>query len=243
MSGPPPDSDSAPAEEDYFAAVERHFVALRGSPAFITPKEWHLIFDWHRRSIPLRVVREALDQAFARLEKRRAAHPSRRPYRLSYCRQPVESAYRRFQEILVGSPEGAFPPTAEVREELRLYLVGLERVLRQTGEPLFERAPALGRLLVHSAARVRAAASQIENAARIAALEAELEALDADLLAAAESEVGEADCARLRQEAETEFAGYRERMPPAVYRSAVESAYLKKIRARFGLPRLSLSGW
>ncbi len=244
MSGPPPESGSTAEEDDYFAAVERHFVGLRGSPAFITPKEWHLIFDWHRRSIPLRVVRQALDQSFARLSLRRAGQLSRRrPYRLSYCRQQVESAYRRFREVLAGSSEEAFQSTAELREDLRVFLGGLEQDLSEAGERLRGPVPALGRLLDRSAERLRTAEGELGEASRLLGLEAELQALEADLLDAAETELPEAERARIREEAEHQFISYRERMPPQVYRSAVESAYLKRIRARFGLPRIGLSAW
>jgi len=243
MSSPPPESGSTAAEEDYFAAVERHFVGLRGSPAFITPKEWHLIFDWHRRSIPLRVVRQALDQSFARLSQRRAGQLSRRPYRLSYCRQQVESAYRRFCEVLAGSPEEASQSTAELREDLRLFLGGLAHDLSEAGERLRGPVPALGRLLDRSAAHLRTVEGELGDASRLAGLEAELQALEADLLDTAETELPEAERARIREEAERQFASYRQRMPPEVYRSAVDSAYLKRIRARFGLPRIGLSGW
>jgi hypothetical protein len=238
------DPDRAGRDADYFAAIEKHFVALRGSPAFITPREWQLILDWHQRNIPLRVVREALDEAFLRLAKRtRIGPPRRRPYRLSYCRQPVEVAYRRFREALLGSPEGARQSPEELRAELAHYLGGLERALRVASLSLEATAPELARLLVDAAAGIAAAAGTLQQAFGLSSIEAELEARDAEILRVAEATLGGGEAGRLREQAEAQFAAYRERMPPEVYRSAVESAYLKRLRARFGLPQLDLSSW
>ena len=53
-------------DEDYFAAVEAHFVERRGSPLFITPGEWFLVSRWEEQGIPLRVVQEGIDRVFER---------------------------------------------------------------------------------------------------------------------------------------------------------------------------------
>ena len=83
-------------EGNYYGSVEDYFVERRGSPLFITPAEWFLIFRWEEQGIPLPVVKEGIDRVFER-PKTRA-----KPRKLGYCRQTVEATFRRFREVSLG---------------------------------------------------------------------------------------------------------------------------------------------
>jgi hypothetical protein len=64
--------------------------------------------------------------------------------------------------------------------------------------------------------------------------------IDGQLIAAAEETMDAAERDSLRADAERCLASYRDRMPEKVYRSALRSAYRRRLRDRAKLPRLSL---
>ena len=87
------------------------------------------------------------------------------------------------------------------------------------------------------AARVAALGDSGENLQRI---EDALTAVDDELVAFAEEALDENDRDALRSEARASLASYRDRMPDKVYESALKSAYLRRLRDKVKLPRLSL---
>jgi hypothetical protein len=220
-------------EEDYYAAVERHFVDLRGSPLFITPKEWQLIHNWRRMQIPLHVVKDGLTEIFGRPKRTR---PIRR---LGYCRQTVEAAYRRHCEALTGARRGE-AETDDDETQVQSYLVRLENELRQVRRSLADSHPELAEHAERSAEDLARLAARPTAEKSFQTIEHELGRMDEELIKAAESCLEEDESRRCMGDAERSLMDYQERMPEDVYRSAVRSAYLKRVRAHFGLPALSL---
>lgn len=203
-------------DESYYAAVESHFVARRGSPLFITPGEWQLVFQWEQAGIPLHVVKEGIDRVF---ERPRA---SRRTRKLGYCRQTVEAAHRRFREASLGE--------ARATEEEDLF-DPRERLLELRAE-LESTAPATAKELERLASE---AASRT-----LGDLEERLFELERQLVEDGERHLSASVRSELRQQAEAKLVAYRERMPEKVYRAALESAYRRRLRARLDLPALTL---
>ena len=228
---------ASPPEEDYYRAVEKHFVALRGSPLFITPQEWQLVHRWRESEIPLRVVNEALDRAVERGQRK----PRNRPLKLSYCRPTVEAHFRRFREALVGEVgrDRATERQAD-REKLAEYLRKLRDALVERRAHPEDTVPELLAVLDRSAARLSALAEGLQGPEGLAGIETELDALDTELVETAERALAGETRERLRREAEQSIQDYRSRMPDAVFRSALESAFVKKVRASSRLPALSL---
>ncbi|MFQ5789255.1 MAG: hypothetical protein ACE5JI_02150 [Acidobacteriota bacterium] len=224
-------SDSS-SEEDYYAAIEKHFVALRGSPLFISPGEWQLIHRWQEKRIPIRVVQEGLDRAF---ERRKDGRPVRR---LSFCRQTVEAAYRRFCEAMTGARRE--PAEREESNEVQAYLHRLHERLRELSRSAESLRSNIAVAVGKTVSRLAQLESEAWTAERLPELELELEQLEAALMACAEASIGDDERERIRVEAEGSLGGYRRQMPETIYRSALRSAYLKRLRARFSLPPLSL---
>lgn len=226
------ESPGLPEEEDYYAEVERHFVALRGSPLFITAKDWYVIHGWREKQIPLLIVKEGLDRAF---EKRKSRRPVRQ---LSYCRQSVEAAYRRHREARLGGPSGEAP--REEVESFRAQSSDLEKQLREISSKLKVTHPSLAEAAEQAAGRLSLLASELISATGFQEIEDELSLFDELLLAAAEAALGDGERKQCLDDANHSLAGYLSRMPDDVHRAAVRSAYLKRVRVRFGLPVLSL---
>ncbi|HXV64573.1 MAG TPA: hypothetical protein VEK15_28000 [Vicinamibacteria bacterium] len=211
--------------ESYYASVESHFVAKRGSPLFITPSEWNLVWRWEQSGIPLEIVKEAIDRVFERPQA------SQKRRKLGYCRQAVDAAFRRFREARLG--EGT-TPAQEAPVDFVARLSGLAARLMKAAESSRDRL--LGETVRALACEV--AATDVARGA--AKLESKLAEIDARLLAALELAFDEPVRSSLRTEAERSLESYRDRMPEKVYRRALESAYHRRLRSRLGLGPLSL---
>jgi len=92
-------------EEDraYYGAAEAAFIARRGTPFLLSPKDFALLKEWRALGIPIEAVEAGLDDAFTRRAERGAAG---RVNSLSYCRDAILSAWERRAETSVGRGTG-----------------------------------------------------------------------------------------------------------------------------------------
>jgi hypothetical protein len=92
-------------EEDraFYAAGEAAFVARRGTPFLLSPKDFALLKEWRALGVPIEAVEAGIDEAFTRREERGATG---RVNSLSYCRDAVLSAWERRSETAVGRGAG-----------------------------------------------------------------------------------------------------------------------------------------
>lgn len=92
-------------EEDrsYYAAGEAAFIARRGTPFLLSPRDYALLKEWRALGIPIEAVEAGIDEAFTRREERGATG---RINSLSYCRDAVLSAWERRAETAVGRGTG-----------------------------------------------------------------------------------------------------------------------------------------
>ena len=217
------------AEASYYQEVESYFVARRGSPLFITPDEWDLVFRWEQMGVPLAVVKEGIDRVFERPKT------LLKPRRLGYCRQTVEAAFRRFRESSFGGRTGE---TASEDAGAEAHLLEISSRLRDLAAAWKESEGELSSFLEQASDAVRSLAERAEEMP--GEVERELLDLDGKLVVESETVVGEASREELRREAESSLESYRERMPEKIHRAAVESAYRRRLRRKLLLPTLSL---
>ena len=114
-------------EEDraYYAAGEAAFVARRGTPFLLSPRDFALLREWRAIGVPIEAVEAGIDEAFGRREERGATG---RVNSLSYCRDAVLTAWERRAETAVGRGEGRAEAAAEVAPALDGLAVQLEEV-------------------------------------------------------------------------------------------------------------------
>lgn len=88
-------------EEDraYYAAGEAVFIARRGTPFLLSPRDFALLKEWRALGVPIEAVQIGIDEAFTRREERGATG---RVNSLEYCRDAVLSAWERRAETAVG---------------------------------------------------------------------------------------------------------------------------------------------
>src|SRR5512138_243616 len=92
-------------EEDraFYAAGEAAFIARRGTPFLLSPKDFALLKEWRALGVPIEAVEAGIDDVFTRREERGGTG---RINSLSYCRDAVLSAWERRSETVVGRGEG-----------------------------------------------------------------------------------------------------------------------------------------
>jgi hypothetical protein len=61
-------------EEDraFYAAGEAAFVARRGTPFLLSPKDFALLKEWRALGVPIEAVESGIEEAFTRREERGA---------------------------------------------------------------------------------------------------------------------------------------------------------------------------
>lgn len=100
--------EDAPEESDHawFQAVEEIFVRLRGAPLLLSPADWHVARRWHREGVPLDLIRQALEEVFA---KRKERGTKGRISSLRYCAPAVEAAWADLRELTAPGERGEAP--------------------------------------------------------------------------------------------------------------------------------------
>jgi hypothetical protein len=218
-------------EEDraFYAAGEAAFVARRGTPFLLSPKDFALLKEWRALGIPIEAVESGIDETFTRREERGATG---RINSLSYCRDAVLSAWERRSETAVGRGIGrAETEAADVGERLARLARALDAVARVHPD-LSERLDSAGRSLDRLAAAGKTPGEVETSLARLDRRLAKdlYEALSGERRSRLESRVEELLAkARVKMDRETE-----EKTRRALTR--------RTLREELALPRLTLLG-
>ena len=121
-----PDQDEA----GYATRIEDVFIAERGTPFLVSPKDWSLIRGWREAGVPADTVVRAVREAF---ERRRARGQAGKISSLAYCADAVAERWEMERRGLVGkenAPPAAAADAAAIGEEL----AKLAAALRAAGE-------------------------------------------------------------------------------------------------------------
>jgi hypothetical protein len=222
----------------YCRAVEAHLCRKNdGHLIRVSGPAFDLVRGWAQQGIPLKVVHAGIDRTF---ERYYAKAGRRRPVHISFCEADVLDLFddwRRALGVTTAEPAREMTSAAErSRESLRVHL---DRVI---GRLTAARSGAANRDLDESLERVvreldamRAGANGLRGRAREAAL-ARLEAIDGELMTLARGRVPAPAQEELAREAVRQLAPFAERMPPAAYTSALETATVRLVREAAGLP-------
>ena len=87
-------------EEAYATAVEEAFIAERGTPFLLSPRDWLLIRGWRTLGIPAESVVRAVREAF---QRRRTRGATGKISSISYCAGAVEERWEMERRGLVGA--------------------------------------------------------------------------------------------------------------------------------------------
>lgn len=218
-------------EEDraYYGAAEAAFIARRGTPFLLSPKDFALLKEWRALGIPIEAVEVGLDDAFSRREERGATG---RVNSLSYCRDAILSAWERRAETSVGRgagcAEGDSPDIAGALAGLSERLDGVARAHPSLTKPIEAALRSLDRL-----ARSGRPAGEIE---------ASLARLDRRMSNQIAEALPEERRRRLDADVEKLLANARVRMDSETEEKTRRALTRRTIRDELNLPRLTLLG-
>lgn len=218
-------------EEDrsYYAAGEAAFIARRGTPFLLSPKDYALLKEWRALGIPIEAVETGIDDAFTRREERGATG---RINSLSYCRDAVLSAWERRAETAVGRGTG--------RDGLETTDAGA-RLAR-----LAEALDSLARMHPELTDRLESAERSLDRLAGSRKTPGEVEASLARLDRRLTNELVEALPAERRRRVESRveelLAKARVKMDRETEEKTRKALTRRTLREELALPRLTLLG-
>ena len=211
--------------------------------------DWALIESWKETGIPLHVALRAIEKSFDSWE----AKPRKRSVKtLLYCQEEVEAQYAEWLESRVGAGpsegeraeeptrESGLPfPRSDILDHLQRARVKLQetRALRiRTGED------DLCESLARAASLVEQLAGDFAGMPRPDAqkLEDSLTGIERMLSDVLRSTAAPEQVKAIRGEIKKQLRPYRSHMDQAVYDQTFENLLMKRLRAQFGVPRLSL---
>ena len=123
-------------QSGYYQTIAREFLARRGAPFFLSPKDQSAIASWESRHIPLRVVLEGIGRAFDGL-KTRGRGP--KGISLAFCDRQVDAAMAQHLDRSAGRGNSAGPRPGKkdrARREVEKGLRGLAPDDREVGRLL-----------------------------------------------------------------------------------------------------------
>ena len=227
--------DGAEDEASYGTRVEEAFIAERGTPFLLSPKDWRLICGWRESGIPSGTVIRAVREAF---ERKRARGDLSRISSLSYCANAVEVLWEMERRGLVGAhgTRAETPPDALDAAPRLAALV--EAIETAEGSALAGTDPAVVRAALSAA---RSALGELDPAAGLESLEESLHALEKSLVKKLEKALGDAEREALERSVEEEAGDLAALSKEA--RGRIQRALrARAVRRRFGLPALTLLG-
>jgi hypothetical protein len=249
--------------DGYCRAIESHLCRKNdGHLIRIAGPAFDLVRGWAEQGVPLKVALTGIDRTFERYYRKGAR---RRPLHVSFCEADVLDTFDDWRRAIGLSGAAATGPRTseggdwpaergpgtsgqapaladdpERRRRAASLPAHLERVANRLtllrGDPRNDREmeTALAAAVLQMDAH-REAARGARGPAR-AALIAQLESLDDNLLAHVRSRLPPEQLEELRREAAATLAPFRERMPRAAYAAAHDSALTRLVREHAGLP-------
>ncbi len=217
------------ADRAYYAAGEAVFVARRGTPFLLSPRDFALLKEWRALGVPIEAVEAGIDEAFARREERVAAG---RVNSLAYCRDAVLAAWERRAETSVGRGAGRNEkPAADVAP-----------VLTRLAESL----DALARAHPELKERLNAAVHSLEKLAKSprdpGEVESSLARLDRRLCNELVLAIGSVERRRMEERVEEVLARVRVKMDRETEEKTRRALTRRLLREVLSLPRLTIVG-
>jgi hypothetical protein len=222
---PEPEEDEA----SYGTRVEDAFIAERGTPFLLSPKDWGLVCAWRAAGIPSGTVIRAVQGAF---ERKRARGDLSKISSLTYCANAVEVLWALERRGLAGShgPRAApLPEPLDAPRRLRLLAASLG--------PEEGAAPEVAEAVTAA----REAIGALDAASGFEALEEALSRIEKSLLKRLEKTLGDEGRERLAREA-AEEAGDVSALPKEAQRRILSAIRGRALRRLHGLAPLTLLG-
>jgi hypothetical protein len=202
-------------ERSYFRALEDHLAALRQGWLLLTPADWLVARNWRRQGVPLDLVRRTMEELYARRIERGS---KRRINSLRYFARAVEAAWEEISSLTAPGRRQTAPPL-DVKARLSALVAALPADLPGRAEV---------------GVRMTGLSGNTEQ------VEAELAAIDREILISAESALDGPARAELTASEASTLSRLAGRLPDEEIAVARLRLRAQILRRRLGLPVLSL---
>ncbi len=232
---------------NYFTEIEDAFVRRRGKHLLVSPMDWALIESWKEMDVPLHVALRGIEKAFDSWESK----PRKRSVNsLLYCQEEVEAQYVEWRESRVGASEESEDSAKQNGEGLPFSRAAILDHLKRgrlqlaqarsgrtdfTGDEFDDALKRADTLLQDLERELETATSP--NAQKLEQSLTGIERMLADVLRAV---VGPAEFVEYEREVKDQLKPYRKHMEKSVYDQTFDNLLLKRLREKYGVPRLSL---
>lgn len=235
---------------NYFTEIEDAFIRRRAKHLLLSPLDWALIESWKEMNVPLHVVLRGIEKAFESWESK----PRKRSIKsLLYCQEEIEAQFAEWRESRVGAADEVEQDgetqantadklpfsRAAILEHLQRGRSGLLEIgtsHKAAGEDDFSDAVARAVVLLLDLEQDFAAVSSADAQK----LEVSLTGLERMLSDAVRSAASSEEIAAIEREVKEQLKPYRKHMEPVAYQATFDNLLLKRLREKFGVPRLSL---
>jgi hypothetical protein len=220
-------------EAAYATLIEEAFIAERGTPFLLSPKDWLLIRGWREKGVPVDTVIRAVHDTF---EKRRARGQAGKISSIAYCENAVEELWEMERRGLVGQG-GAARSAAGDPEEIERKLQRLEELLVSAAE---EERPGIEHLFLErntekALEKVRA----LPRSEGFDTLEETLSSIESSMLRALEKAL-EPSARSLVEANVSSSLGDTAGVSSAVVERMRKALFRREVRRLLGLPSLTL---
>lgn len=199
---------------------------------------FELVRGWASEGVPLKIACSGVDRYCERqMARTRTETRRQRPVRIEFCEADILALYDDWRRAVgvVAAGAAVDGPAASRKTSLAEHL---ERVVSRLIGRRAARSPAFEAQVEALLAALDPLTHQAKGSrgeARAAILD-RLEALDRELIDAAQADLDEATAAALAREAEEELAAFGARMTTEARARAVDAAYQRLVRESLGLP-------
>lgn len=235
---------------NYFTEIEEEFVKRRGSHMLVSPLDWSLMEGWKQRGIPLNVVLRGINNSFDGYDQK--AHRGRRVNSLFYCQQEVEALYLEYCDSRVGGDTvqaesngtangDQASSSAFTRNTVCDYLTDHQETLRQLAGK-YEHNQPLTETLERVLLRLEQLIEDLQTVKTISpeALETDLTIIEEVVLDGLKEAAGEETLKEIKREGNQKLREYKKSMGQEIYEQTLGNYVARRLREKFGVPRLSL---
>jgi hypothetical protein len=247
---------------NYFTEIEERYLRRRGGGLLLSTLDWALIETWKDAGVPLEAALRGIDAAFDRYDARPSK--TKKVNSLAYCSQEVLAAAEDMKEAAVGGGAGETASGSQAGQGFEADVVAaflrrnaelIERAKLPEGSArglALETAAALGRIAeeiknFHSTKDALSGApptgkmeAEPKRTIRLEDLERRLTVMEEKLFAALLASTSDEEIVAVRADADRDLAPYRRKMSGPQIEQLQKQYVHKRLREKYGLPRLSL---
>jgi len=220
--------DDPSGQSGYYREIARAFLARRGGPFLLSPKDQAAIASWEERRIPLSAVLEGIGRTFDGLKARGRGTKG---LSLAFCDREVAAAFAQHTDRAAGRRV----PSAAAAKPGKSERARLE--IGRSLEALGEDGTGVKRLLEEALGILAAPAP---DPAALERIDAEIEARLWDCATEAERAAAETEARRALKGRAAERGRAPGARPPAGGDDAVRRQAVRAARARRRIPHVSL---